>query len=127
MSLRSALGQVRGLGSAKQGVNHWWRQRLTAIALVPLTLWFVVSLISKATADYATVSAWVAYPPVTVFLVALILAMFYHAKLGLQVVFEDYVHTEWRKFAVQIAVNFIMALLALAALLAILRISLGAA
>lgn len=127
MSLRSALGQVRGLGSAKHGVGHWWWQRVTAVALVPLALWFVVSLVSKAGADHATVSAWVAYPPVTVFLLGLVAALFFHAKLGLQVVFEDYVHTEWRKFAVQIAVNFAMILLALAALLAILRISLGAA
>jgi succinate dehydrogenase / fumarate reductase membrane anchor subunit len=100
MSLRSPLGRVRGLGSAKEGVNHWWAQRLTAFALIPLTVWFVISLLTVMGADYAVVRAWVGSPVVAGLLILLIAATFYHAYLGLQVVIEDYVHSEaWKLFA----------------------------
>ncbi len=87
--LRSDLGRVRGLGSAKEGVDHWWRQRLTAIALVPLGLWFVVGAIGLVGADYNAAADWVASPLNAVLLLLLILATFLHAELGLQVVIED--------------------------------------
>ena len=83
---RTPLGQVRGLGSAKEGSHHWWVQRLTAVALVPLSLWFVVSLISLSQADYPSVVAWLSSPLVTVLLLCLIWALFHHAQLGIQVV-----------------------------------------
>ena len=89
-SLRSPLGRVRGLGSAKEGVAHWWAQRLTGLALVPLALWFVISVISLAGADHARTVAWIASPVPAVLLVLLIAATFYHAVLGLQVVVGFY-------------------------------------
>ena len=112
MSLRTPLGKVRGLGSAKEGLQHWWWQRLTAIALVPLTLWFVVVVIAYCDADYAAVSAFVAHPIATVALLLLVMAVFYHAQLGLQVVIEDYVHVEWVKLAALITVKFALIVMA---------------
>lgn len=94
---RTALGRARGLGSAKEGVAHWWVQRVTALLLIPLVLWFVASLLSHLGADYAGVIAWL-HEPLTYGLMVLLLgAMFWHAALGLQVVLEDYVHGEAAK------------------------------
>ncbi|WP_291297118.1 succinate dehydrogenase, hydrophobic membrane anchor protein [Elioraea sp.] len=123
-TLQSGLGRVRGLGSAKEGVNHWWVQRVTAIALVPLTLWFVASVVMMAGADHATVSAWIARPLNTVFLLSLLVATFWHASLGLQVVIEDYIHQERLKFAVLLGVKALLVLMALSGLLAVLRVAL---
>ncbi|MCA3245910.1 MAG: succinate dehydrogenase, hydrophobic membrane anchor protein [Tagaea sp.] len=104
-SLRSPLGRVRGLGSAKDGTHHWWAQRVTAIALVPLLLWFVASVVSLAGAPLAEVKAWLASPIAAVLLLALIVAVFHHAQLGLQVVIEDYVHAEGVKIAALLLVK----------------------
>ncbi|MCA3246243.1 MAG: succinate dehydrogenase, hydrophobic membrane anchor protein [Azospirillum sp.] len=104
-SLRSPLGRVRGLGSAKDGTHHWWAQRVTAIALVPLLLWFVASVVSLAGAPLAEVKAWLASPVAAVLLLALIVAVFHHAQLGLQVVIEDYVHAEGVKIAALLLVK----------------------
>ena len=125
MDLRTPLARARGLGSAKEGVNHWWGQRVTAIALVPLTLWFVVSLLIVARAEYAEVVAWVGAPINTVLLVAFLFSMFYHAYLGLQVVIEDYVHAEGLKISSLLIVKFLLILLGAAAILAVLRLALG--
>ncbi len=94
MSLRSPIGRVRGLGSAKEGVSHWWSQRMSAVALVPLTLWFVASVTSHIGADHAAMTAWIGSPMTAGLFILLIAATFYHAYLGLQVVIEDYVHSE---------------------------------
>lgn len=126
MSLRTPLAAVRGLGSAREGVRHWWWQRLTAIALVPLSLWFVASLAGVAGADYATAAAWLKVPRNSILLLALLLATFYHAQLGLQVVIEDYVHTEWVKVASLVALRFVVFLLGLTAVVSVLRVFLGA-
>lgn len=126
MSQRTALGKVRGLGSAKDGTHHWWVQRLTSVALVPLTLWFVASVVSLVGADHATVAAWVASPVAAVLLVLLIAVTFHHAQLGLQVVIEDYVHTEALKIAGIILVKFAAAVLGLASILAVVKVALGA-
>ncbi|MEQ8246488.1 MAG: succinate dehydrogenase, hydrophobic membrane anchor protein [Alphaproteobacteria bacterium] len=99
MSLRTPLGRVRGLGSAKEGTQHWWHQRVTALALVLLSLWFVVSLIVMTGASYDEVRAWIGHPVVTGLLLLTIGFTFYHLKLGLQVVIEDYVHSEMIKVA----------------------------
>lgn len=123
-TLRSGLGRVRGLGSAKEGVSHWWAQRVTAISLVPLTLWFVASIVLLAGADHATVSAWIAQPFNTVLLLCLLAATFWHASLGLQVVIEDYIHNERLKLAVLLVVKALLVLMALSGLLAVLRIAL---
>jgi succinate dehydrogenase / fumarate reductase, membrane anchor subunit len=125
MSLRTPLSKVKGLGSAKQGVHHWWQQRLTALALVPLSLWFVYSLITMAAADYATVVAWIRLPYVTILLIMFVVALFYHAQLGLQIVIEDYIHSEWQKFSCIILVKFLSAVGALASLLSVLNIFFG--
>lgn len=123
-SLRSGLGRVRGLGAAKEGVTHWWAQRVTAMALVPLTLWFVASVVVLAGADHATVTAWIARPLNTVLLLCLVGATFWHASLGLQVVIEDYIHSEGRRVAVLLAAKAILLLGALSGLLAVLRVAL---
>lgn len=125
MSLRSELGRVKGLGSAKEGVGHWKLQRLTAIALIVLSLWFVTALMSVVGAPHAEVVAWVGETHVTVLLLALSLALFWHLQLGLQVVIEDYVHTPWLQICLQLAVRTFAALGALLAIVSILKISLG--
>jgi succinate dehydrogenase / fumarate reductase membrane anchor subunit len=125
MSLKTPLGQVRGLGSAKDGTNHWWMQRLTALALVPLTLWLAVVAVSYSGADYPAAVELVSNPAVTVTLLLLIGAMFYHAQLGLQVVIEDYVHLEWLKLSALIGVKFATIVAAVVAVMSVMRVSLG--
>jgi succinate dehydrogenase / fumarate reductase membrane anchor subunit len=123
-SFRSGLGRVRGLGAAREGVRHWWAQRVTAAALVPLTLWFVASLVLLAGADHATVTAWIARPFNTVLLLCLVGATFWHASLGLQVVIEDYIHSEGPRLAALLAAKAVLLLGALSGILAVLRVAL---
>jgi succinate dehydrogenase / fumarate reductase membrane anchor subunit len=126
MSLRSDLGRVKGLGAAKEGLGHWRLQRLTALALIPLTLWFVVTVLALVSAPYAAVVSWVAQPHVTVLLLALSLALFRHLQLGLQVVIEDYVHAAGLQVVAQVAVRGAAILGALIAAVSILKIYVGA-
>ncbi len=123
MSLQTDLGKVRGLGSAKEGVHHWWAQRLSALALVPLVLWFVASVASLAGADIGPVRAWIAEPVTAILLVLLIAATFHHMHLGMQVVIEDYVHVEWLKITSIVLVKFAVIGLAVAAGFAVLKIA----
>ena len=125
MSLRTPLGRVRGLGSAKDGSRHWWYQRLTAIALIPLGLWFLVTMIAYAQSDYASAVAWVRTPSTAVLLLLLVLVVFYHVQLGLQVVIEDYIHVEWAKLTMLISMKFSMLVLVTLSIYAILRVALG--
>ena len=125
MKFRTPLARVRGLGSARAGTHHWWMQRLTAIALVPLSIWFVASLISVVSADHATVIAWLHSPLVAILCCALIVATFYHGQLGVQVVLEDYVHSEWLKLTSIVLMNLLSLLLAAICLFAVLRIAFG--
>lgn len=125
MKFRAPLARARGLGSAKSGTHHWWMQRLTAVALVPLSLWFVASLITLVTADHATVVAWLHSPLVAILCCALIVAIFYHGQLGLQVVVEDYVHTESLKLVSIVVAGFLSLLMAGACLFAVLSIAFG--
>jgi succinate dehydrogenase / fumarate reductase membrane anchor subunit len=125
MALRSTLGRVRGLGSAKEGVDHWWAQRTTAVALVPLSLWFVAGVIALAGADYATTVSWFKSPLNATLMILLIVATFYHAALGLQVVLEDYVHHEGQKIASIMAVKGLALLLGLLAVIAVLKLAFG--
>jgi succinate dehydrogenase / fumarate reductase membrane anchor subunit len=122
---RSELGRVRGLGSAKEGVHHWWMQRLTALALVPLSLWLVAALVAHTGASHAEVTGWIGQPITVGLLVLLIVATFYHAQLGLQVVIEDYVHNEGVKIAGLLLVKAAALLLALAGILAVLFVAFG--
>jgi succinate dehydrogenase / fumarate reductase membrane anchor subunit len=125
MSMRAPLARVRGLGSAKAGVHHWWAQRLSAIALVPLLLWFVASLTSVATADYATAVSWISSPWNSALMVLLIGAIFYHAQLGMQVVFEDYISTHCVQVTAIVLVRFLALLLAVVSIIAVLRTAWG--
>lgn len=120
MSLRSPLGKVRGLGSAKDGTGHWWAQRLSAVALIPLTVWFCVAMVSLSGADHAAVTAWAGSPVVAGLLILLIAATFYHAYLGVQVVIEDYVHNEALKIASLLLVKGLAIVLALTGILSVL-------
>lgn len=123
--LRTPLARARGLGSAHAGLHHWWMQRLTAIALVPLVVWFAVSLVMMSGADYGVVRAWIGSPFVTVLLILTIVVGLHHGQLGLQVVIEDYIHGEGRKLALILLVRFVAVLSGLAAVVAILRIGFG--
>jgi len=125
MSMRAPLAKVRGLGSAKAGAHHWWGQRLSAIALVPLFLWFIASLASISTANYESAVAWLSSPWNSGLLILLIGAIFYHAQLGMQVVFEDYISTHWLQVASIILVRFLAALLAVVSIIAVLRVAWG--
>lgn len=127
MSIRSPLAIARGLGSAKSGVEHWWLQRLTAVALVPLTLWFVICLIANVGADYESVIAWLSSPVQAVLMILYLSALFYHSQLGLQVVVEDYVHAPLLKMATIVVLQFANILLAVLAIVSVLMIVLGAA
>jgi succinate dehydrogenase / fumarate reductase membrane anchor subunit len=122
--MRSPLGRASGLGSAKEGVEHWWRQRVTAVALVPLTLWFAASIIAHSSSDYSAFIAWLKTPYSTLMMELLLITLFYHTALGLQVIVEDYVHS-----AAKLPTLFLVRLgcfaLAAAGILAVLRIALG--
>ena len=121
--LRTPLGRVRGAGSAKSGVHHWWGQRITSIALLPLTIWFIASLATSAGMTHAEAAAWIGHPFNAVLLLALIGLTFHHIAAGLQVVLEDYAKPEWVRIGSILVVKFACALLALAAALAVLRIA----
>ena len=121
MSLRHPLSKAKGLGSAKDGTGHWWSQRLTAIALALLTPWFVFFSVGLLGADQDAVRSAIAQPVSAVLLTAFVLSLFWHARLGLQVVVEDYIHGA-AEIALQVIIKFVYALAAIAALLAIGRI-----
>jgi len=123
--MRSPLGRAVGLGSAKEGVEHWWLQRITAVALVPLSLWFVTAIIRLVGADVDTVADWVGRPLPAILLVLLLIATFWHAALGLQVVIEDYVHAELTKLGLVIGVRLACFALAVAGIFAVLSIAVG--
>jgi succinate dehydrogenase / fumarate reductase membrane anchor subunit len=122
MSLRTPLARVRHLGSAKDGTHHWWAQRLTALALIPLTIWFVASVISLVGAGHGAVVSWIGNPVSATLMLILIVAVFYHAHLGLQIVIEDYVHNKAAKLALLLTVQGLSLLLGTAAVLAVLTI-----
>ena len=124
--LKSPLGQVRGLGSAKNGTHHWWAQRVTAVALVPLTLWFAFALAFNAGGDFATMQAWLATPYNAILMLLLIVATFHHLHLGVQVVIEDYIHAEGAKIAVMMVVKLGSFALAVAAGFAVLKVAFAA-
>jgi succinate dehydrogenase / fumarate reductase membrane anchor subunit len=120
--MRSPLGRALELGSAKDGVKQWWLERVTAIALVPLTVWFAASIVVHTGNDYVTLIAWLRTPIATILMVLLLIALFYHTALGLQVVIEDYIHSGM-KIPVLLGMRFGCFALAAAGILAMLRIA----
>ncbi|GAK33511.1 MULTISPECIES: succinate dehydrogenase, hydrophobic membrane anchor protein [Iodidimonas] len=122
---RTPISKVRGLGSARSGAHHWWHQRITAVVNLFLVLWFAASVMTLAGADYATIIWWVRDPIVSVLLVLLIGSLFYHFRLGVQIVIEDYVHDEGTKKISLLALTFATLALALAGILSVLKISFG--
>ena len=125
MSLRDPLGQVLGRGSAKQGVHHWWLQRMTSVALVPLSIGFVVALLSLPGLDYATLVAWMRHGGTALGLVLFVLVAARHSHLGVRVVIEDYVHADGLKTLALVISNFAHVLAAAAAVFAVLQVALG--
>jgi len=123
--LQSKLGRVRGLGSTREGVHHWWAQRMSAVALLPLSLWFVYSVITLTGSDYTSFVAWAGEFGNSVFLSLLVITMFHHAQLGLQVVIEDYVHAEIWKMALLLFVKYGAVVFGASAIFAILKISIA--
>jgi succinate dehydrogenase / fumarate reductase, membrane anchor subunit len=121
--MRSPLGRARGLGSAREGVEHWWMQRVTAAALIPLTLWFVVSLIALTGSDYNAFIAWLKAPFVAILMVLVLVALFHHMALGLQVVVEDYVHSDRAEIPTVVAIRLACFALTVAGVFATVRIA----
>ena len=121
--LRSPLGRALGLGSAKEGVAHWWAQRVTAVALVPLVLWFVAALVALTGADRTTVIAWLREPFPAIVTVLLLIAGLYHMSLGIQVVIEDYIHNEATKISAIVFNKLVAFAIAAAGIFAVLRIA----
>ena len=127
MSLRSPLARVLGAGSAKQGVHHWWMQRLTSVALVPLSIWFVVSLLSLRSFDHATVVAWMGQGWTALLLILFVLVATWHSQLGVRVVVEDYVHGAGARTVTLVGVTFAHTLIAAAGVFAVLKVAFGVA
>ncbi|MGO1119610.1 succinate dehydrogenase, hydrophobic membrane anchor protein [Rhodovibrionaceae bacterium A322] len=122
MNLRTPLSQVRHLGSAKDGTTQWWAMRLSSLALVPLVLWFVISLLSLVGADHAAFTAWASQPVTAGLLILLILATFHHAAAGLKEVIEDYIHSHGPKLALILLVQGACIVLGLTAVLSVLSL-----
>jgi succinate dehydrogenase / fumarate reductase membrane anchor subunit len=125
MSFANPLRQVLGAGPARSGVHHWWVQRLTALALVPLSIWFVVSLLCLRSLDHVTVVAWLGQPWTALLLVLFVLTAAWHSRLGVQVIVEDYVHGAGAKTLLLVLSAFVHVLAAAAAVFAVLKVALG--
>ncbi|HEU4659911.1 MAG TPA: succinate dehydrogenase, hydrophobic membrane anchor protein [Pseudolabrys sp.] len=123
-STRSPLARAIGLGSARSGVEHWWAERVSAVALVPLTLWLITSLIAHSQSDYARFLSWMHNPGSVTAIILLLIALFHHTALGLQVIIEDYVHSGL-KFAAIAAVRLGCIALAVAGVISVLKIALA--
>lgn len=126
MSLISPMRRVLGLGAAKEGSGHWWSQRVTAVALVVLTLWFVSAMLRLGTFEYDAVIAWINDPVIAVLLALLIGVMAYHSQLGVQVIVEDYVYGG-AKIVTLLLSNFLHTLVGALGIFAVLRIAFGGA
>jgi len=123
--MRSPFGRTQALSSAREGAGHWWMQRVTAVALVPLTFWIAASLFARARTDYGAFILWLRTPFTTVLMVLLLIAVFYHMALGLRVVVEDYVHTERIKIPAVVVIHLGCFAFAVAGIIATLRVAFG--
>lgn len=127
MGTGTGIGRVRGLGSAKSGAHHWWHQRVTAVGNLLLVLWLITALLRLPAFDYETVREWLSAPLSAVPMALLVTSVFYHLRLGLQVVIEDYVHEDGLKLGSILLLNFFAIGGAVLALFSILKIALGGA
>ena len=127
MSLANPLRRVLGTGSARSGVEHWWLQRLTSIALVPLSVWFVVSLLALPSLGHTTVIAWMGQSWTALLLILLVLTAAWHSQLGLRVIVEDYVHHPGGKTLTLVLLAFLHVLIAAAGVFAVLKVAFGGA
>lgn len=125
MDMRTPLNKVRGLGSAKEGTDHFWRQRLTAVANIPLTLFLVWLVMSLHGASHGQAAALISSPIVAVFLVLTMISVLYHMRLGMQVVIEDYVHTELTKIGLLMLNTFVVIVLGAVSIFSILKLAFG--
>ncbi len=125
MSLRSPLAKAVGLGSAKHGFSHWWWQRVSALALIPLSLWFVYSVLVIIGLDHQAASAWLAQPLNATLMILFLVAMLFHAQTGVQVVIEDYIHTKWLNLTLLLVVKFASVLMAVMSVISVLIVVLG--
>jgi succinate dehydrogenase / fumarate reductase, membrane anchor subunit len=122
--MRSPLGRARGLGSARAGSAHWWAQRMTALALVPLSLWFICAAIRLESASRAEVAFWLHAPVPIVLMICLVMATFYHLQLGLQVVIEDYLQSDALRLVSILLIKAAAVVLALACIVSVLHLGL---
>lgn len=123
--MRSQLGRARGLGSAKEGVAHWWAQRITAIALLPLSSWFLAGIVCRVGEDFERVRHWLASPVAFSLCSLFLVILAYHAALGLKVVIEDYVRAHALRLIAVVAMQFAIGLLTMAGIVALLTIAFG--
>lgn len=125
MSLRSPLSKAVGLGSAKHGFSHWWWQRVTAIALVPLSLWFIFSVLKLIGVSHGVAAIWLSSPINATIMLLFVLTALYHAQTGLQVVIEDYVHTKWMNLSLLLLTKFASVIMALLAIISVFKVVFG--
>ncbi|MEM9303843.1 MAG: succinate dehydrogenase, hydrophobic membrane anchor protein [Pseudomonadota bacterium] len=125
MKFVNPVALARGHGSAKSGVEHWWAQRITSVALAPLTLWVIYALATLGGASYDEVIAWMSNPFNGALLIAWVVTMLHHAQLGLQVVIEDYIHVAWQEYTLLIGVKLLAALGAIVATVSVLSVVFG--
>jgi succinate dehydrogenase / fumarate reductase membrane anchor subunit len=125
MTMETPLANARGLGSAREGGHHWWTERLTSVSTLLLFIWLLVSLLRLPAVDYRSVNEWLQQPLAAVPMLLLIVSTFWHLKLGMQVVIEDYVHEEGWKFLSILLLNFATVIGGAFALFAVLKIALG--
>lgn len=123
--LNTPLSRARGLGSAHSGFHHWWIERVTAVALIPLSLWLVCSIMHLVRGTYADASVWLSSPMHAIFFVLFLITGAWHAALGLRVVYEDYLHCACVKTAAIVGTNLLFGLAAVAGVLAVIKIHLG--
>jgi succinate dehydrogenase / fumarate reductase, membrane anchor subunit len=125
MSLRTPLSRVLGSGAAGEGTAHWWQQRVTAIALIPLSLWFFTGLLLRRAGTYSEMHDWLSRPWPALLAILLVVTLAWHSRLGVQVVIEDYVHGKGVKTTLLLLSVFLHVLAALAGVFALLRLAIG--
>ncbi|NKB76216.1 MAG: succinate dehydrogenase, hydrophobic membrane anchor protein [Gammaproteobacteria bacterium] len=124
MSLQHPLARVKGLGASGEGSHHWWLQRTSALTLIPLSIWFVFSILQRIGEEQVSIQSWIAEPMVALLLTLYLVFMFFHGQLGLQVVIEDYVHGKRKRMTLLLVVKGAMIFAALASIFSVLRIAL---